>query len=56
MHSEIVRDAFGEYLEIAEDELSALLHAGPVTFRVLEDVWTEDYTVRTIKRAEIIAR
>jgi len=44
-----------DYTEIIEDtELKALIDRHePVTFRVIEDEWNADYTVRTIKSAEI---
>jgi hypothetical protein len=44
-----------DYTEIIEDtELETLIDRGfPVTFRVIEDEWNADYTVRTIKSAEI---
>jgi hypothetical protein len=44
-----------DYTEIIEDtELKTLIDRGePVTFRVIEDEWNTDYTIRTIKRAEI---
>jgi hypothetical protein len=44
-----------DYSEIIEDtELKTLIDRGfPVTFRVIEDEWNADYTVRTIKRVEI---
>jgi hypothetical protein len=45
-----------DYTEIIEDtELKTLIDSGePVMFRVLEDEWNDDYTVRTIKSAEIL--
>lgn len=43
------------YESIRDDHLIAALSTGdPVTFRVIDDEWNEDYTVRTIRRAEII--
>jgi hypothetical protein len=44
-----------DYTEIIEDtELETLIDRGfPVTFRVIEDEWNADYTVRVVKSAEI---
>jgi hypothetical protein len=44
-----------DYTEIIEDtELKTLIDRHEhVTFRVIEDEWNDDYTIRTIYRAEI---
>lgn len=55
-HTEKVSDLFGEYTEIIEDEkLAALREAGtPVAYMVVEDEWNADFTLRIIRRAEIV--
>jgi len=44
-----------DYTEIIEDtELKTLIDSGnAVTFRVIEDEWNDDYTMRVIKNAQI---
>jgi hypothetical protein len=59
MISKEIDDGHGNtFTEVYEDaDLAALIERGePVTFRALEDEWNADYTVRTIKRAEIVER
>jgi hypothetical protein len=58
MTSRVITDRTWTFTEVYEDaELAALMERPePVTFRVIEDEWSDDFTVRTIRRAEIVER